>query len=223
MRFWYEVWCAMSGCLLRNNHSVASRPNLLRRLKICLNLSERDTSYPPYRVLARLWFVLVLEYSKRRSRRLRRSTRPQRAVETKREPQLRRWLQLVAFEPNLLHFNLLFSGLRAFLPVTGDTKPGSPDWRGWNFYNIFFKKKTWPLFKPAVILSLCVPVNHEGLAGGETACIRRCEIMRLQSGEEARNFYARTYSCMYCCFLTGREIHWWYTSYNIRGIYSTTW
>ena len=39
------------------------------------------------------------------------------------------------------------------------------------------KKKTWPLSKPAVILSSCVLVNHEGTGGEETACTRRCDIV----------------------------------------------
>ena len=172
MRFWYEVWCAMSGCLLRNNHSVASRPNLLRRLKICLNLSERDTSYPPYRVLARLWFVLVLEYSKRRSRRLRRSTRPQRAVETKREPQLNRWLQLLAFEPSFFASPSVFH-------VTGDIEPGSPDFRGWPFYNTpesFFFLNMTPLQTCRYPIVVCACKSRGSGGGGGTACPRRCVI-----------------------------------------------
>ena len=57
-------------------------------------------SYSLYRVLARLRFVV--EYTRRNTRRLRGSTRPQRAVDTKREPQLNRWLQLVAFESSFV-------------------------------------------------------------------------------------------------------------------------
>ena len=34
-----------------------------------------------------------------------------------------------------------------------------------------------PLSNPAVILSLCVLVNHDGLGGGETARTRHCDIV----------------------------------------------
>ena len=70
--------------------SHVRRPNILRRVlkSALIRFSERGTSYSLYRVLARLSFVL--EYTRRNSRRLRGSTRPQRAAETKREPQLNR-------------------------------------------------------------------------------------------------------------------------------------
>ena len=76
-----------------------SRPSPLRRVLkyVLIHFSERGTSYSLYRVLARLRFVL--KHTRRRSRRLIGSTRQQRAVETKREPQLNRRLQLAAFEP----------------------------------------------------------------------------------------------------------------------------
>lgn len=94
------------------------RINLVRRVfNVLTHFSEKCTSYSRYRVLARLYI-----FQAQLARRVRGSTRPQRAVETRKNSS--------PIEDTNLNFSTqTFSGLQACSPLTGNIEPGYPAFR----------------------------------------------------------------------------------------------
>ena len=77
----------------------------------------------------------------------------------------------------LLLSNPLFSGLRAFFPVTGDIEPGSLDFADGILCNNFFKKEDMTPLETRLYPIVVCSRESRGSGREETACTRCCDIV----------------------------------------------